>query len=174
VVVSAEIDLADVARFVPRVELVAGGATRHGSEWNALRALRGSVADADVIAIHDAARPLVAAGDVRAVFAAAAREGAAMLATAATLPALQIAGAVVTGALSPSTVRRAETPQAARAGSLFDAYERAAADDFTGTDTAAVLARYGYPVRVVAASAQNPKVTVPADLPRAEALLWSR
>jgi 2-C-methyl-D-erythritol 4-phosphate cytidylyltransferase len=173
-VVSAEADMPAIQALVPDLPLAPGGPTRHGSEWNALRALRDSLAPDDVVAIHDAARPLVATADVRAVLAAAAAHGAAMLAAPADRPALRLTGVRVQRAYPAETLWRAQTPQAARAGALLDAYTRASAGGFTGTDTAAVLARYGYPVHIVPATAPNPKVTVPADIPAAEGLLAGR
>jgi len=175
IVVSASGDVADVRRLLPPdLVVVAGGATRHGSEWNALQALRLDSAAAHVVAIHDAARPLVLSDDVRAVVGAAHEHGAAMLAAAAETPALELTGERVARAYQAAELWRAQTPQAARAPWLFDAYQRAADDGFEGTDTAAVLSRAGYSVRIVAATAENPKITVPADLELAEAVLRSR
>jgi 2-C-methyl-D-erythritol 4-phosphate cytidylyltransferase len=122
------------------------------------------------VAIHDAARPLVSSADVAAVLAGAREHGAAMLAAPSALPALEIAGTRVACAYPARELWRAQTPQAARAAWLLDAYERAAGEGFDGTDTAAVLSRAGYPVRIVAATADNPKLTVLADLRLAEAL----
>ena len=97
-----------------------------------------------------------------------------MLAEGAVAPALEIDGSRVARSYTAQQIWRAQTPQAAHADQLLDAYRRAAADGFIGTDTAAVLAQYGYPVRIVPATAENPKVTVPADLPLAEAILVRR
>jgi 2-C-methyl-D-erythritol 4-phosphate cytidylyltransferase len=70
------------------------------------------------------------------------------------------------------TLVRVQTPQAFRAGLLLDAYERAEADGFGGTDTAACVERYaGVPVRCVPGDPRNVKVTYRADLALAEALL---
>ncbi|HEX6511697.1 MAG TPA: IspD/TarI family cytidylyltransferase [Chloroflexota bacterium] len=171
VVVAGADDLDAMRKLLPDAVVVAGGATRHGSEWNALAALRVGLGETDVVAIHDAARPLIAAADVYAVVRAAERHGAAMLGAPAGKPALEPARGVVTKAYPGGGLWRAQTPQAARASWLLDAYEHAAAERFDGTDTAAVLARAGYAVRMVPATAPNPKITVPADLREAEALL---
>jgi len=173
-IVVRESDMRAVSELLPEAAIVIGGSTRQGSERNGLDSLRGEVAADDVIAFHDAARPLVSASDVRAVFAAAERHGAAMLAAAAELPALSIAEARVVRAYPAAAVWRAQTPQAARAEWLLVAYDRATQEGFDGTDTAAVLERSGYAVRVVGATSENPKVTVPADLRMAEALLSDR
>ncbi|MBV9120085.1 MAG: 2-C-methyl-D-erythritol 4-phosphate cytidylyltransferase [Chloroflexi bacterium] len=173
-VVAAEADQAAIAELASDLDLVPGGASRHGSEWNALQRLKAFASDGDVIAIHDAARPLVADADVVRVFEEAGRFGAAMLAQAAEVPALEALAGLVTRTYAAAEVWRAQTPQGAHAALLFDAYRRAASDGFSGTDTAAVLARAGYPVRIVAATADNPKVTVPADLEHALSVLARR
>src|SRR5581483_4512382 len=80
VIVAASGELEAVRQLLPDVTVVAGGGTRHGSEWNGLQALRSELAGGDIVAIHDAARPLVSADDVAAVFAAAEAYGAALLA----------------------------------------------------------------------------------------------
>lgn len=171
-VVSAAEDIPGVRKLLPAgVPIVAGGATRHGSELSALTSLRPGLAGTDVIAVHDAARPLVSPADVLAVLAAAREDGAAMLAAASALPALEVSGERVTRGYSASELWRAQTPQASCASWLLDAYQRAAAESFDGTDTAAVLSRAGYPLRIVPATSENPKITVPADLELAEALL---
>jgi 2-C-methyl-D-erythritol 4-phosphate cytidylyltransferase len=172
--VAASDELDEMRRLLPDVPAITGGETRHGSERSALEALRGGLNPADVVAIHDAARPLVSPADVQAVFAAADEHGAAMLAVQAPAPALEVESGRVMRAYPAEQVWRAQTPQAARAGWLLDAYDRAARDGFDGTDTAAVLARAGYRVRVMAATSENPKLTVPEDLVVAERLLAER
>jgi 2-C-methyl-D-erythritol 4-phosphate cytidylyltransferase len=175
VVVGAVGDLPAIRGLVPTGTLVVeGGASRHGSEWRALQSLRAVVGEDDLVAIHDAARPLVLEADVRAVLREAERHGAAMLGAPSDSPALTLADGRVAMAYPREDLWRAQTPQAGRGSWLFQAYEMAAASDFDGTDTAAVLQRAGYPVRVVAASGENPKVTVAADLADAENLLASR
>jgi 2-C-methyl-D-erythritol 4-phosphate cytidylyltransferase len=65
-----------------------------------------------------------------------------------------------------------QTPQAFRAGPLLDAYEAAAAEGFTGTDTAACMERYSATaVRGLPGQATNIKVTFPEDLFLAERIL---
>lgn len=170
-IVAAEADMDEVGRLAPSLPLVAGGATRQESEWLALRALRNAVGDAGLVILHDAARPLVAIEDVRAVCREADRWGAAMLARPAQRCLLQISAGTVKQARDRTELWRAETPQAARMGMLWPAYQRAAREGFQGTDTAAVLAHAGYEVRIAPASGPNPKITTPQDLPLAELLL---
>jgi 2-C-methyl-D-erythritol 4-phosphate cytidylyltransferase len=150
------------------VEIVTGGATRHDSEWAALRLLAPAIRAGaiDVVAIHDGARPVVAERLIEDTVAAAREHGAVVPGvplTDVTDERLHpVAGALV----------RVQTPQAFRAGVLLDAYERAELDGFAGTDTAACVERYaGMPVHCVPGDPRNLKVTYRADLALAEALL---
>ena len=151
------------------VLVVPGGATRHASEWSALRALRPEIEDAeiDVVAIHDGARPL-ASPELFSVVIDVARE------IGGAIPVVPMTG-VVDASLRPVTgVAGVQTPQAFRAGPLLAAYTRAAEDGFEGTDTAACLAAYG-DVRIAAvpSTALNLKVTFAEDLGTVDALLDS-
>lgn len=153
------------------VGLVAGGATRHGSERAALRVLEPAVArgEIDVVSIHDGARPLAAPELFDAVARVAAAHGAAL--PGRPLPGLvqhdlRAAGEALVGV---------QTPQAARARDLLEAYRRADETGFEGTDTAACLARFtDLPVVLVDAPATNLKVTFAEDVDAADLLLGTR
>lgn len=149
------------------VLLVPGGATRHDSEWAALRVLSAAIdgGEIDVVAVHDGARPLATASLFAAVIEAARESGGAIPVVA--VPGLlghdgPVAGAVVV-----------QTPQAFRAPDLLAAYAAAERDGFGGTDTAASLERYGASVRLraVPGSSHNLKVTFVEDLGVVEALV---
>lgn len=150
------------------VVLVDGGTERHDSEWAALRVLAADI-DAgaiDVVAIHDGARPLAPVALHRRVLDTAHRTGAAV-------PVRP------TGDLSRRDGSRlgmrlgaVQTPQGFAAAALLDAYRRAEADGFRGTDTAACWERYvGTPVTAVAGDATNLKVTWAEDVALADQLL---
>jgi 2-C-methyl-D-erythritol 4-phosphate cytidylyltransferase len=148
--------------------LVDGGAERHDSEWQALQVLARDIEteELDVVAIHDAARPLASAELFRDVLDAAHRNGAAV-------------PVVDAGRLSHRDGRRVaedlvavQTPQAFRARPLLDAYRLADRDGFRGTDTAACLERYtSLGIATVPGSPANLKVTFPGDLAIAEEVL---
>ncbi|MEM1062023.1 MAG: 2-C-methyl-D-erythritol 4-phosphate cytidylyltransferase [Planctomycetota bacterium] len=142
------------------VRLVGGGAERADSVANAVRALK---SDADFIAVHDAARPLVSDGVIDAAFAGAAEVGAAA-------PGLPIVGTVkqvddadrVTRTVDRTVLREVQTPQVARADWLREAF---ATVDLPGvTDEASLLERAGRPVLVTAGARANLKVTTREDL----------
>ncbi len=160
----------EAAGDVP-VETVPGGATRHASEWSALRFLADRIVAGavDVVAIHDAARPLATLGLWRSVLAAAEEHGGA-------LPVRPAAGVVsagtLVGPLGGEEWVGVQTPQAFRAEPLLASYVAAERDGFEGTDTAACVAQYS-DLRVVAVpgEAGNLKVTYPEDVELAERLI---
>ena len=150
------------------VRLVRGGATRHASEWAALRSLAEDidVGLVDVVAVHDGARPLAGAGLFEATLAAALEHGGA-------LPVVDLPGLLGRDLRpAPEGLAGVQTPQAFRAAPLLDAHQRAAADGFESTDTAACFERYcDLPVVAVHGGATNLKVTFPEDVTVAERLL---
>ncbi|HEX4189892.1 MAG TPA: IspD/TarI family cytidylyltransferase [Marmoricola sp.] len=148
--------------------LVEGGTERHDSEYRALGALRADIesGEIDVVAIHDAARPLASATLFRAAIDAAATHGSAV-------PALPVGPLNhLDGSLAAPGLATVQTPQAFAAGRLLVAYDAAAADGFRGTDTAACLERYAdAPIHAVPGEAANLKVTFAEDLALAAELL---
>ncbi len=148
--------------------VVDGGAQRHDSEWQALRALAADIErdELDVVAIHDAARPLATADLWRRTIDAASEHGGAIPVVA--YPHLSHRD----GSTATPGLVGVQTPQAFRAVELLEAHRRAAADGFVGTDTAACLERYAdLSVVGVPSTSANLKVTFPEDVALAEALL---
>ncbi|MGA9418217.1 MAG: 2-C-methyl-D-erythritol 4-phosphate cytidylyltransferase, partial [Candidatus Cybelea sp.] len=80
----------------------------------------------------------------------------------------------VCATLDRATLWAAQTPQFALAADLRAAHERALHDGFDATDDAALLERAGVEVIVVPSTSENFKVTLPADVARAEAILQTR
>jgi 2-C-methyl-D-erythritol 4-phosphate cytidylyltransferase len=155
---------------VPPVVAVAGGETRADSVRAALAAVP---ADADIVVVHDAARPLASpllfAAVIRAV-----RSGA-----DAAVPALAVTDTVkrVEGDRVIETVPRealvvVQTPQAFRAEALRYAHashvESKGAD---ASDDAMLVERSGGVVKIVAGETRNLKITVPDDLEVAAGLI---
>ncbi len=148
------------------IGVVEGGATRHGSEWNALRALAPEIeaGEVDVVAIHDGARPLAGAALFAATIDAARERGGA-------IPVVPLPGLLALDGRTLPELDGVQTPQAFRARELLAAYARADAERFDGTDTAACWARYaGLPVVAVPSGPRNLKVTFPEDLALADRL----
>ena len=177
------------------VDVVIGGATRHGSEDAALAHLAEPVGsgELDVIAIQDGARPLAGPSLVRRVITTAAQYGGA-------LPAVPAHGVLQwdgTGSQSGETGQqdgsaghsggvshagggatadrrlvRVQTPQAFRARDLLTAYAAAHDAGFRGTDTASSVEAFSeLDVRTVPGSRENLKITYPDDVRLAERVL---
>jgi 2-C-methyl-D-erythritol 4-phosphate cytidylyltransferase len=161
-------ELADTRRVAPPVP---GGATRQASARAGLAALPVGIA---WVAVHDAARPLVAPADVARVIAAAREHGAALLAT----PLRDTLHRVANGAVSATPAREehvaAQTPQVFRTELLREALDKAEQAGIVATDDAELVARLGVQVRVVLGSSDNAKITTAADLLVAERLLAER
>lgn len=152
------------------VELVAGGLTRHDSEYNALAHLAPSIQDGsiNVVLIHDAARPLATALLFDEVARMAHQHGGA-------LPAIAVDPFEI-DLVSKDQIVRVQTPQAFRADELLSAYQQAHRDNFVGTDTAACMEEYFPEIENIAVvgETQNIKITYPQDLVIAEHVLEMR
>jgi 2-C-methyl-D-erythritol 4-phosphate cytidylyltransferase len=155
--------------------VVAGGARRQDSVRAGLAALHGVIGEAEVVAVHDAARPLVDARTALLAISAAREHGAALVAAPArdTVKRVDDDGRV-TETLDRDALRFAQTPQAFRVDLLRAAHARALADGIEATDDAALVEATGGDVRVVPGPTWNLKVTEPEDLVVAEALLRAR
>lgn len=150
--------------------LVAGGPTRADSVRCGLAAVPD---DAEVIVVHDAARPLASPRLFDAVIAAVGADGVdgavPGVPPSDTIKAVDGAGNV-TRTLDRSTLVAVQTPQAFRAGALRRAHGQA---DPGATDDAMLVEALGGTVRVVPGEPANLKITDPDDLDAAERLLVS-
>ncbi len=151
--------------------ICAGGTVRSASVRAGLAAVKG----AEWVLIHDAARPLLTPTLVASGLAAAAGAVAAIAAVPVrdTLKRVR-PDHTVAHTVDRSQLWAAQTPQIFRRAALVAAFRRAgvAADDYT--DEGALLESQGVAVRLFPGDPANIKVTVPADVPVAAALLTSR
>jgi 2-C-methyl-D-erythritol 4-phosphate cytidylyltransferase len=147
--------------------VVEGGPTRSASVSRGLAAVPET---ADVIIVHDAARPLASDILFQAVIDAVTTGGA-----GGAIPGLPVSDTIkvidgtqtVTATLDRAALVAVQTPQAFAAALL----RRAHADGGEATDDAALVEALGATVRVVPGDPHNLKITTPADLDRAEHLL---
>ncbi len=151
-----------------RIEIVEGGEQRQDSVARAFARVAGR---ADVIVIHDAARPLVSADLIRRTIEAAAASGAAIAAVRAHDTVKRgDAGGFITETIPREEIFLAQTPQAFRADVLRDALA-VAARGVAVTDEAALAERAGHRVKLVEGDVRNLKITTPDDLDIAERLV---
>lgn len=142
--------------------IVEGGVERQESVWNGLLRVG---PQAEIIVIHDGARPLVTEQMIAESASAAAAYGAA-IAAAPIGDTVKVSDerAFVRETLPRDELFAVQTPQAFRRKIILDAHERARTDGFTATDDAALVERLGLPVKIIAGSPENVKVTEPRDL----------
>lgn len=168
-------DLARARRLVTRSgcrkvrAIIPGGATRADSVYAGLRA---ASPDMEIVAVHDAARPLVTPDLIRRVVDAAARDGAALAATpmVPTTKLVDAHGRVIK-TLDRRQLWGAQTPQAFRRTVLEAAYQaiRGPARQ-RATDEAMLVELYGVKSRIVEDTPRNLKITTPEDLAVAQVL----
>ena len=153
-------------------EIVAGGAERFDSVANAIARIPPEV---ELVAVHDAVRPLVTPTMIDAVFAAAAEKGAAMLAVpvADTLKRVD-AESRITDTIPRAGLWQAQTPQVFRRDWLTAAYAARGSLSAAITDDAQLVEAAGNAVYVVPGSLANFKITTKADLELADAVLKAR
>ena len=152
------------------IAIVEGGARRQDSVANAFALVSGR---ADVVVIHDAARPLVSADLIRRTVDAAVEWGAAISALPATDTVKRSdADRFIVDTLPRGEIFLAQTPQAFRVDVLRDALAQAGASA-DATDEAALAERAGHRVRLIDGDPRNVKITTPDDLAAAERLIGS-
>lgn len=164
--------LAAQFNFKKPFRLVVGGAERQDSVWNGLEALSPQTA---IVAIQDAARPCTGVELIAATIAAAHEAGAAVAAQPVVDTIKESAdGKIISRTLDRSKLWAVQTPQTFRVPVIRKAIGAARAKGLILTDDTAACDLVGQPVRLVAWSAPNPKVTRPEDLPYVGLLLRGR
>ncbi len=151
-----------------RAAVVAGGGTRSASVRRGFQALQAG--SADIVCIHDAARPLITAPEIEGVLSAARAGGAATAATPIVDTIKRVEGERIVATIDREGLYAAGTPQAFRADLLARAFDTGR----EATDEAGLLELLGVPVAAVPVSRWNLKITTPEDLELAEALLRLR
>jgi 2-C-methyl-D-erythritol 4-phosphate cytidylyltransferase len=155
----------------PKIRSVAGGAQRCDSVRNALVAIAG--ADDDWVLVHDAARPCLARADLDALIDALLEDPVGGLLAAPLSDTLKRADCVqrIVETLARESLWRAFTPQMFRLRLLRDAMAGAHAAGRLPTDEAQAVEWAGQSPRLVAGRTDNLKITSPADLELAAAVL---
>jgi 2-C-methyl-D-erythritol 4-phosphate cytidylyltransferase/2-C-methyl-D-erythritol 2,4-cyclodiphosphate synthase len=157
--------LARAAWLTERTRVIPGGRRRQDSVAAGVRETH-----ADVVLVHDAARPFVSSRLISRVVIAAAEHGAAIPVLPVVDALKRVSHDTITGAADRAGLYRAQTPQAARRELLSTALAAFATGKDTMADEAELLARSGVTVVTVPGDAANMKVTVPEDLELARRL----
>ena len=146
------------------IDVIEGGSERAESVAKALARVKPGI---DYVCVHDAARPLIVDEWITAVFDAAEKSGAAILATPVSNTLKRVGpNRAIQDTVSREGLWEAQTPQVFRRQLLLDAHARRG--DFQATDDAQLVERLGHTVTVVPGSTINIKITTREDLRLAE------
>lgn len=153
-------------------QVVAGGSERQYSIANALKVVDPT---AQIVVVHDGARPMAEPALFNQVIADACNHQAAIAAVPVkdTIKTIDQAG-WVTGTPDRRSLWAVQTPQAFKRELLAAAYSQALQDGYLGTDDAALVERLGTKVKITTGSYQNIKITTPEDLQFAETVMVKR
>ena len=149
-----------------QIDVVAGGDSRQQSIANALVQLN---PDVDVVLVHDAARAFAPTAVFDRVAAAVRSERRGVVPVGQVVDTIKrVAGDIVLETVDRTELRAAQTPQGFIAEQLQAGYQNAEADH---TDDAALMQSLGHEVGFVTGDPAAFKITTPADVDRAYALL---
>lgn len=177
VIVTREEKIEEIAELVREYafskvsRVVIGGNTRTESSLAGVSAVRRG---AKLIAIHDAARPLVTADVIERTVEAAKKYNAAVPAVASTDTLRLSEDGFSAGTLDRDAIVRVQTPQVFDADLIKGALTFAVMNNIPVTDDSAAMEAIGFKTRLVEGDAENIKLTRPEDLIYAEAVLKSR
>ena len=147
-------------------KIIAGGKQRQDSVCNGFREID---ADTDIVLVHDGVRPFITVEMIEATVKAAVEYGAAIMAIPVSDTIKQVDGeGFVARTLDREKLRRVQTPQAFRYSLLARAFAKAADDSYYGTDEGSLIEYINEPVKIIAGSELNIKITRPEDLILAE------
>lgn len=143
-------------------QVVVGGQKRQDSVFNGYQVLP---ADTDIVLVHDGVRPFLSKKMIQETINVADKFGAAITAIPVhdTLKRVDNSG-MVQCTVERDGLWRVQTPQAFRYDLLGEAFRKAKADLFYGTDEGALVEYLGQEVRIVDGSEWNLKITRPEDL----------
>ncbi len=156
------------------IDIIPGGKERQDSVYQGL--IKANRMGADWIIVHDGARPFFQEDILhRALqYAQTHHVGVGVaIPVKDTIKCVNKAERVMETLLREQ-LRAIQTPQIFPCSYLMDAYEKAYAEDFYGTDDAALVERAGYPVYLIDGNEENIKITTPWDMMIGEMILRRR
>ena len=168
------VEVADLCRdfaLTKVTKVVKGGAERIHSVQAGLNEVR---EDAELIAIHDGARPLLPPDVLEEVLQRAAQTGAAAPAVPITDTVKRAEDGLAVETVDRATLFAVQTPQVFQADLIRAAVHKALEDGAVLTDDCAAVERLGMKVSLTRGSRENLKLTTPFDLVVGEAVLAAR
>lgn len=166
------------SQFNKELVLVAGGEERQESVANGLNYLKqwpGWKERKRLVAIHDAARPLLTPELLKQSLLAGLEYGAVGIGVPLKDTIKQVtADGMVIGTPDRAGLWAIQTPQVFDLDLLLECYQKASASGKIFTDDCGVVEYCGQPVKLIPGSYENLKITTPEDLIMAEAILRRR
>ncbi|MDW8464671.1 MAG: 2-C-methyl-D-erythritol 4-phosphate cytidylyltransferase [Chloroherpetonaceae bacterium] len=164
--------------FTKVCAVVEGGKERQDSIFNALQVFAADIEKAQhktVMLIHDGARPLIQPSEIDQIAHWAWKFGACVPATKPkdTIKQVDASANFFQKTLERSSLQLVQTPQGFWAKLIFEAHQRAKAENFYATDDAALVERF-FPnqrIKVFEMGYHNLKITTPEDVAIARAIL---
>ena len=150
-------------------QIANGGATRFQSVSNGLKII--DAEDTDIIAVHDAVRPLISIQLIRKLFKEAESAGA-LVPVVDVKESLRKLEGSVSVAVERIMYKLVQTPQLFKAKILKTAYKQE--ESITFTDDASVVEQSGENILLTEGEEENIKITHPADLDLAELIYKKR
>ncbi|MCE5316403.1 MAG: 2-C-methyl-D-erythritol 4-phosphate cytidylyltransferase [Parachlamydia sp.] len=152
------------------VDFALPGERRQDSVYNGLQLIS---KDADLVCVHDSARPLITKPLVRRVLEAATIHGAATagMPLKFTVKETLKGGTLVVSTPDRSLLWEIQTPQVTRPELLKRGFSKAQAEGLTVTDEVSLVELLGLPVKIIEGSYANLKITTPEDLAIAKSLI---
>lgn len=144
--------------------IVAGGKTGQESIYNGLCALSDFAPEDSIVLVHDGVRPFVTDTLISDCIKCVKKHGSAITVTPAIETIAELDGDKISSIKDRSRCYHAKAPQCFYLGQLLAAHEKAIADGNTNMiDSAYLMKFYGHELYVVQGSADNIKITTPAD-----------
>jgi 2-C-methyl-D-erythritol 4-phosphate cytidylyltransferase len=201
VVVAAKKDIKAIQTFLDKhkfskvVAIVKGGTERQDSAFNGLKFIKrfnppsppcqggnddGNVAPLiggvggvkDIVLFHNVANPFVSAKEISQLITAARKYGAAVVGMPVKDTIKQVdKNQIIKKTLPRQNLWAVQTPQAIKFSLAWQAFNKAQADKFLGTDDVFLVERLGRKVKIIPGNEENFKITTPVDLKKAELIL---
>ena len=146
-------------------DVIKGGSTRQESVLNGLNRIRD---EADIVLIHDAARPYISTGLIERIIQGVFEHHAVIPAIPAKDTIKIVNGDMVGDTPERSKVYCAQTPQGFDTNIILKAHEEAKTNGFVGTDDAQLVERLEEKVHIIEGEEKNIKVTIKGDLPQSK------
>ena len=166
-------EIVEKSQITKAVEVIEGGKHRYDSSYIAIKHLK--CADDDIIMIHDAVRPFVTKRIIDDCIRLTIEHGATEVAVKCTDTITEIDNGFVVKIMRRERLYNVQTPQSFIRRIILDAHERARKEGFIdATDDVTLALKAGYRVALVEGDYENIKITTPADMEFAEAILRKR